>query len=128
MAQPLAVLAAVAVLLFIPALTGLLSFVENRRLGQTARQRALLGGSLAAGLARAFGNAVWTLWLTVLVLPLGRLMGAPSGTFSVVSQLERWNSKSAWVPGPSMATTASLSLVASLMRPAMKGITSAPME
>jgi len=75
LAQPLAVLAAVAVLLFIPALTGLLSFAENRRLGQTARQRALLGGSLAAGLARAFGNAVWTLWLTVLVLPLGRLMG-----------------------------------------------------
>jgi len=75
LAQPIAAIAAAAVLLFIPALTGLLSFMENRRLGQLARQRALLGGRLAAGLARAFCNAVWTLWLTVLVLPMGRLTG-----------------------------------------------------
>lgn len=70
-----AVAALAAVILFVPALTGVLAYVENRRSGESQRQRALLGGKLALGLARAFLNSIWTLWLTVLALPLGRLFG-----------------------------------------------------
>jgi triacylglycerol lipase len=65
----------VAVIFFVPVLTGFLSCVENRRSGDMLRQRALLHGRLALGLARTFANATWTLWVTLLVLPLGRLMG-----------------------------------------------------
>ncbi|MDR3640763.1 MAG: alpha/beta fold hydrolase [Humidesulfovibrio sp.] len=65
----------VAVILFVPALTGLLSCAENRRSGEVPQQRALLRGRLILGLARTFANSAWTLWLTVLALPLGRLTG-----------------------------------------------------
>jgi len=68
-----------AVLLFIPALTGVLGLVENRRSGESQRQRALLGGNVAPALARTFLNSVWTLWLTALALPLGWL---PFGPFA----------------------------------------------
>ncbi|MHC1753235.1 esterase/lipase family protein [Humidesulfovibrio sp.] len=61
------------VVFFVPALTWLLGWVENRRSGETARQRELLGGGLASAQARSFVNAAWTLWLTVLVLPFGLL-------------------------------------------------------
>lgn len=63
------------VVFFVPALTGLLSWVENRRSGEDARQRELLGGGLAWAQARVFVNAAWTLWLTVLALPFGLLPG-----------------------------------------------------
>lgn len=56
-----------------PALTGFLGWVENRRSGEAARQRALLGGGLAWTQAKVFVNAAWTLWLTVLALPFGLL-------------------------------------------------------
>jgi len=65
--------AAIAALLFVPALTGALGWLENRRSGESARQRELLGGNVACGLARAFGDSVWTLWLTMLALPFGRV-------------------------------------------------------
>ena len=65
-----------AVVFLVPALTGLLAWVENRRSFEAARQRELLGGSLASAQARVFVNAAWTLWLTVLALPFGRLSGS----------------------------------------------------
>jgi len=68
-----------AVLLFIPALTGALGWAENRRSGDARLQRALLGGNVAPALARTFLNSVWTLWLTALALPLGWL---PFGPFA----------------------------------------------
>lgn len=61
------------VVFFVPALTGLLAWVENRRSFEAARQRELLGGGLAWAQARAFVNAAWTLWFTVLALPFGLL-------------------------------------------------------
>jgi triacylglycerol lipase len=64
-----------AVIFFIPALTGALSWHANRRSGEAGQQRMLLHGRVAQGLARAFANSVWTLWLTVLALPLGALLG-----------------------------------------------------
>ena len=67
-----------AVIFLVPALTGLLAWVENRRSLEAARQREILGASLASAQARVFANAVWTLWLTVLALPLGRLLGSAS--------------------------------------------------
>jgi pimeloyl-ACP methyl ester carboxylesterase len=63
------------IILFIPALTGALAWLENLRSGEADRQRALLGGRVAPGLVRAFANSVWTLWLTVFALPLGSLLG-----------------------------------------------------
>lgn len=65
-----------AVVFLVPALTGLLAWVENRRSFEAARQRELLGGSLASAQARVFVNAAWTLWLTVLALPFGRFSGS----------------------------------------------------
>lgn len=67
-------LAVFAALVFVPALSGVIAAWENHRAGQTGRQRELLGGPLTPALARTFGNAVWTLWLTVFALPLGRLL------------------------------------------------------
>lgn len=64
-----------AILFFVPALTGALAWLENTRSGEAERVRELLSGRLAPGLARAFANSVWTLWVTVLALPLGRLLG-----------------------------------------------------
>lgn len=72
-------LASLAAILFFPALTGALGWLENRRSGDARLQRALLGGRLVPGFGRAFLDAVWTLWLTVLVLPLGWL---PFGPFA----------------------------------------------
>ena len=69
--------AAIAAVLFVPALTGALGWLENRRSGESARQRELLGGKVACGLARAFGDSVWTLWLTMLALPFGRIAARP---------------------------------------------------
>ncbi len=66
------VLALFAALAFVPALAGCIAAWENRRARQWELQRELLGGPLAPALARAFGNAAWTLWLTVLALPFGR--------------------------------------------------------
>lgn len=63
------------VILFIPALLFFLACLENHNSGDAARQRALLGGQLACGLALAFLDSVWSLWLTALFLPLGPLMG-----------------------------------------------------
>jgi pimeloyl-ACP methyl ester carboxylesterase len=71
--------AGLAVLLFLSALTGALGWVENRRSGDSQRQRALLGGNVAPALARTFLNSVWSLWLTALSLPLGWL---PLGPFA----------------------------------------------
>jgi len=71
----LVVASVAAVILFVPMLTGVLAYLENLRTGDSLRQRALLHGRLALGLARAFLNSIWTLWLTVLALPLGRLFG-----------------------------------------------------
>lgn len=59
-------------LLFMPLLTGVLAVTENLRAGCLPLQRRLCG-VLWLGLARAFFNSVWTLWLTALVLPLGLL-------------------------------------------------------
>jgi len=64
-----------ALILFVPVLTGVLSLCENLRSGDVRLQRALVGGGLCRGYARAFLNSVWTLWLTVVALPLGALMG-----------------------------------------------------
>jgi len=69
--------ASLAVILFIPALTGFLGWWENRRSGDVRLQRVLLGGRLVPGLARAFLNSVWTLWLTALALPFGLLPFGP---------------------------------------------------
>lgn len=63
--------ASLAVILLLPALTGFLGWWENRRSGDARLQRILLGGRVAPGLARAFLNSVWTLWLTALALPFG---------------------------------------------------------
>lgn len=69
--------ASFAVILFIPALTGVLGWLENRRSGDARLQRVPLGGRVAPGLARAFLNSVWTLWLTALALPFGLLPFGP---------------------------------------------------
>lgn len=63
------------IIFFVPALTGALAWLENQRSGEAARVRALLHGRVGLGFARAFANSVWTLWVTVLALPLGRLLG-----------------------------------------------------
>lgn len=68
-----------AVIVFIPGLTGVLGWLENRRSGDARLQRVLLGDRLVPSLGRAFLDSVWTLWLTVLVLPLGWL---PFGPFA----------------------------------------------
>lgn len=68
-----------AAMLFIPALTGALAWLENRRSGDARLQRVLLGGRVASGLGRAFLNSVWTLGLTALALPFGLL---PFGPFA----------------------------------------------
>lgn len=69
-------LALTTVIFFVPALTGVLALLENCRAGDVARQRELCPGGLGLGLLRAFANSVWTLWLTVLALPLGAVFGA----------------------------------------------------
>lgn len=91
-----------AVILFIPALTGCLACLANRRSGDAARQRALLGGRLAPGLVRAFGNSVWSLWVTIVALPLGALMGfrcqaAPgAGALPVILVHGLYHNPAAW--------------------------------
>lgn len=62
---------ALAALLFVPLLTGLLALAENLRAGELARQRELCACPLPCALCRAFVNSVWSLWLTALLLPLG---------------------------------------------------------
>jgi len=84
-----------AVILFFPALTGALGWLENRRSGDVRLQLALLGGAIAPALARTFLNSVWTLWLTALALPLGWL---PFGPFA---QRGRPGSGKASAGGPS---------------------------
>ncbi|MBI5520087.1 MAG: alpha/beta fold hydrolase [Desulfovibrio sp.] len=64
-----------AAIFFVPALVSTLAWVENHRSGQWRRQRELLGGRLLSGLLRSFANSVWTLWVTVVALPLGALAG-----------------------------------------------------
>lgn len=71
------VIAAIALVLFLPVLTGVLGWLENRRAGDDRLQRVLLGGRLAPGLARAFLNSIWTLGLTALALPFGLLPSGP---------------------------------------------------
>lgn len=64
-----------AALLLVPAFISAAAWVENRRSGQWKLQRELLGGRLLPGLLRSFLNSVWTLWVTVVALPLGALLG-----------------------------------------------------
>jgi len=68
---------AVAALLFVPLLTGVLALAENLRADELGRQRALCRGPLPLALLRALANAVWSFWLTALLLPLGWF--SPSG-------------------------------------------------
>jgi pimeloyl-ACP methyl ester carboxylesterase len=63
--------------LFVPLLTGVLALAENLRADELARQRALCRGPLPLALLRALANAVWSFWLTALLLPLGWF--TPSG-------------------------------------------------
>jgi triacylglycerol lipase len=65
--------AILVILLFVPLLCTVLAVVENIRSGDLSRVRQLCHGRLATALARSFLNSVWSLWLTVLVLPLGFL-------------------------------------------------------
>jgi len=73
------------IILFVPVLTGVLSFCENLRSGDIHVQRALLKGGLPLAYARAFLNSVWTLWATVVALPLGSFMGFCHGAGSGAS-------------------------------------------
>lgn len=61
------------VVFFLPVLTGVLALCENLRAGEVRRQRELCNGRLAWGLALFFLDSVWSLWLTVLVMPFGWL-------------------------------------------------------
>jgi triacylglycerol lipase len=62
--------AAVAILV-LPALTGVLALTENLRAGDLPRVRALCRCGLVRACCSTFINAVWSLLLTVLALPLG---------------------------------------------------------
>jgi len=70
-------IAVCAVLLFVPALLGLVALWENRRSGDAQRQRALCGDRLGRAWALAFVDSVWSLWITMLALPFGWLAARP---------------------------------------------------
>lgn len=66
-----------------PVLTGGLALAENLRAGQLARVRRLCNGALLPALVRSLVNSVWSLWLTALALPFGRVSRRPApGPFS----------------------------------------------
>jgi len=94
----------VAAILFVPALTGGLSWWTNRRTGDVLRQRELVGDRLCPALARTFANSVWTLWLTAAALPLGafwghggaRGPGSPSSRPTVILVHGLYHNPAAW--------------------------------
>lgn len=70
-------------LLGLPLLTGAIALVENLRAGELPLLRCLNASPLPLALLRGYCDAVWTLWLTALLLPFGRLVSPdvrPAGT------------------------------------------------
>jgi pimeloyl-ACP methyl ester carboxylesterase len=95
--------AILAALLAVPLLTGLLAVAENLRSGEFARQGSLCRCPLPLALLLAFVNAAWTLWVTALLLPLGRLApprssaSRPPGAPPVILVHGLYHNPAAWL-------------------------------